>query len=204
MPHQQLACTVSARPTRFRRRVAALAFLPLALAVAPGLTSAQAPASTDPARVLATPGEVPLPFDSVRAGMLVRVHAPDLISGARTAVLRSRFGDTLLVRGLKHHELVGVPTPRIEWMEASTGRGWTAGSVAKGALIGTAAGVLFGAVLQNWSSKESDPSGCPFQFRSECGMKGTMFAIGLGVGILGGAGIGAEIGDERWRRVEVR
>lgn len=173
----------------------------------PSLTGAQepAPAVIVPERVLAATGRDPLPYDSVQVGMLTRVKAADLIYG-RTAVLQARFGDTIVVRGLRQREVVRVPPDRIEWMEVSTGRGWTLVSATRGAVIGLGAGLVLSRVMQYAFEPEADrePQQCPLLIINEdCGMSPPLFYASVAMGVLGGAAIGGEIGGERWRVVRL-
>lgn len=167
---------------------------------------AQERVASDSAVVLAAPGEDPLAFDSVQVGMLARIDAGGLMTRARSARVQARFGDTLLVRGIKNRVLLRVPPDSIEWMQVSTGRGWTRSGVTKGALIGVAGGFVLASIVQHWSEPERNQTrgGCPFTFSRECGRSRRFFAAGIVLGALTGAGFAVEAGDERWRLVRLR
>lgn len=174
-------------------------------AVAPVTARTQTATAPSPAaaRVLAPRGNGPLDFDSLQVGMLARLEASPLISGARSGIIQARIGDTLLVRGVKHHEFVRVPPDSIEWMMVGTGRGTTRRSVMRGALIGTAAGFILASVMQYWIGQDQSPQprGCPFALTSSCGKSRRLLVSGLGIGMIAGAALGAEAGEERWRIV---
>lgn len=187
-------------------RRSAAAFALLAAAAVP--LAAQKRVATPPvvATAVAAPGDHPLPFDSIRVGMLARLNATGLLHGGRLTVLQARFGDTLVIKGVKNHELVRVPGEHIEWMQVSTGHGWTQTGVVRGAIIGLAAGALFAHVLEFAVGRKGtmSPQDCPPGFRRiDCRMSPEFFAGAMIGGFLGGAGIGAQIGGERWRPVKL-
>lgn len=166
---------------------------------------AQAPAGRDSGVVLAAPASEPLPLDSVQVGMLVRLDAAGLMTRTRAARVESRLGDTLLVRQVKNRVLLRIPPDSLQWMQVSTGRGWTRAGVTKGALIGVAAGFVVASLVQHYSEPESNQTrgGCPFTFSRECGRSRRVFAAGIALGALAGAGAAVEAGDERWRLVRL-
>ena len=183
--------------------------LAVAWTIAPGpvmgTARAQVPLVADTAIVHAAPGNGPLAFDSVRVGMLARLDAAGLMTRARAARVQSRVGDTLIVRGLRNRELLRVPPDRIEWMQVSTGRGWTKNGVTKGALIGAAAGFVVASIVQHFSEphKNQTRAGCPFTLSRECGRSRRLFAAGIALGAVTGAGFAVEAGGERWRLVRL-
>ncbi len=185
---------------------------PVALACALGLAcltsqqvQAQQPVPPDTTTVLAAPGTHPLAFDSVRVGMLTRLDATGLITRARAARVQGRFGDTLLVRGVKNRELLRIPPDRIEWMQVSTGRGWTRGGVTKGALIGVAGGFILATLIQHMSEPHENQTreGCPFTFSRECGRSYRLYGAGIALGAIAGASFAIEKGDDLWRFVRL-
>jgi len=159
----------------------------------------------DPVAVLAAPGSSALAFDSVQIGMLARIDTAGLTTGGRAVRVHGHFGDTLLVRGIKNRELLRIPPDRIEWMQVSTGRGWTVNGVTKGALIGVAAGFVLASLVQHVSEPHENQTrgGCPFTFSRECGRSRRVFATGIALGALAGASFAAEAGQERWRFVRL-
>lgn len=185
-------------------RLSAAALALLVVTAAP--IAAQKRVETPPVvpTVSAAPGDHPLPFDSVRVGMLTRLDASGFLHGGRSAVLQARFGDTLVIKGVKNHEVLRVPGETIEWMQVSTGRGWTQTGVVRGGIIGLVSGVLLARMVEFAMAREgyTEPQSCPPGFRRvDCRMAGELFAGALVGGLLAGAGIGAEIGGERWRLV---
>ena len=186
------------------------ALLALASSFVAGPAVARAVAQDSPTRdttaaVLAAPGAEPLAFDSVQVGMLARMDASGLITRARAARVQSRFGDTLIVRGVKNRELLRIPPDRLEWMQVSTGRGWTRSGVTKGALIGVAAGFVVASIVQQFSEshKTLGRAGCPFTLSRECGRSRRLYLGAIALGAVSGAGFAVEAGDERWRLVRL-
>ena len=186
------------------------AFLALACSFAASPAVPRAHAQDSLARdttsvVLAPPGAEPLAFDSVRVGMLARMDASGLITRSRSARVQSRLGDTLIVRGVKNRELLRIPPDRIEWMQVSTGRGWTRSGVTKGALIGVAAGFVVASIVQQFgeSHKGLGRAGCPFTLSRECGRSRRLYIGAIALGAVAGAGFAVEAGDERWRLVRL-
>jgi hypothetical protein len=191
----------------FMRFAALLALVCAFGAASPAIARAQAPdaAAKEPEAVLAAPGSSALAFDSVQVGMLARIDAAGLTTRARAVRVHGHFGDTLLVRGVKNRELLRVPPDRIEWMQVSTGRGWTVNGVTKGALIGVAGGFVLASLVQHFSEPHENQTrgGCPFTFSRECGRSRRVFATGIALGALAGASFAAEAGQERWRFVRL-
>ena len=146
-------------------------------------------------RVLAPTAKVPLPLDSLAAGMRLRLHAHGLVYN-RTGTLQARLGDTLLFLGERHRDLVRVPLGRTDWLWVSTGRGMTTRRQLAGVGIGLVVGTA-GAVLHQLLTRERGGTDCGDYCPEAARRRRTGAIIGATLGF----GIAAARPGDRWRRV---
>lgn len=94
-----------------------------------------------------------------------------------------------------------IPSPTIDRVDRSLGRGRLAASVVVGALIGTAIGLTIGERIggaENRRARRSEPPLC------DCGPNFTgldKLIYGGVLGLVGGTVVGVAIGHERWETV---
>lgn len=186
-----------------------------ALAIAPTLgaaraADAQAPEFDRPMpppiapTVDAPTGAGALAFDSLRAGMLVRLSARGLLH-RRMGLVESRFEDTLLVRGVIERELVRVPAARIEWIQVSTGKGTSSAGLLTGGVVGLAAGVGLAVLLQHMNDSDGSSQGpCPASSGLlECGVSPALLVSSAAIGAALGMVVAVHRPGHRWRDVRV-
>lgn len=194
---------------RMRRCAGSMLVLAALTAAVSSAGRAQEGEPTPPAPVVPTayaqPGTDSLAFDSLRAGMLVRLTASGVIH-RRTGVIESRFADTLLIRGVNERELVRVQRSGIEWAQVSSGRASSRWTVLRGGAIGFVAGLGIARVLQHTLERDGDArDACPVGFSGiDCGMSPSLFISGVAIGTAVGMVIGSRQVTDQWRSVMLR
>lgn len=176
----------------------------------PGLLPGQAPVLSRPLppplvpSVYALPGNGSLPYDSLRAGMLVRLSARGFMH-RRMALIESRFDDTLLVRGVTERELLRVPAARIDWIEVSTGRRPSGAGLVTGGVIGLVAGVGVAVLLQQVADRDGQgPGTCPaITGALDCGLSPQLLVPSAALGAVVGMTVAARRPGDRWRAIEL-
>ena len=173
--------------------------------VIPAQESEPAPPPPVVPTAFAQPGVDSLAFDSLRAGMLLRLTAPGVIH-RRTGVIESRFADTLVIRGVNERELVRVQRNGIEWAQVSAGRAPSRWTIARGGAIGFVAGLGIARVLQHTLERDGDArDACPVGFSGiDCGMSPSLFISGIAIGTAVGMVVGSRQVTDQWRSVAIR
>ena len=131
-----------------------------------------------------------------RPGVRVRLQAPGIVAGRYEGTVLTRDSSAIHVGGPTAAP-VDVPFDRITSLEISRGKSRSAGAW-RGIQWGAPIGLGLGLVLAP-SLRECDPT-CHDATASE---KNNFVVAGAVSGVLGGAGIGAIIGRERWERFDV-
>jgi hypothetical protein len=130
--------------------------------------------------------------DALRPGSRVRLTAPGVVAGQATATIVRQTADSLTI-ARQDTPPITIATARVTSLEVSRGRSRSAGA-ARGVLWSLPVGVAGGIVAET-----------AFRRCRTCGSAEnlTPFHAALLLGALGGAGIGAVIGRERWESLEL-
>ncbi len=197
-----------ARSRLARTGVSALALVVSVVALpTAGIAQEGEPAPAERVRptAFAAPGADSVAFDSLQAGMLLRLTASGVIH-RRLGVIESRFADTLVIRGVNEREVVRVSRSGIDWAQVSSGRGPSRWTILQGGAIGLVAGLGLARVLQHTLERDGDArDACPLGFSGiDCGMSPQLFVSGIAIGTAVGMIIGSRQHTDRWRNVAIR
>ena len=136
----------------------------------------------------------------IRGGARVRVTGSDLgVRGHPVGTVATLGADTLVMQPDHHTDPLRIPVAQITKLEVSSGKkSRVVSGIGRGALIGFAAGAVFGGVVGG-AARAAECSGC-----GDTGVVGDAFTVGL-VGAAAGAVLGGIIGatetEDRWEEV---
>jgi hypothetical protein len=127
-------------------------------------------------------------------GSKVRFFAPTTIEGQQKGIIQ-HVDEKALTLTLDNRTSITVPRSAITRLELSTGqkRQWVKGMVIGGVIEGV--GLAATATIQQDCSAASNSNDLCFTSRAEA------FGVGVAVGAIAGAGIGALFKSDRWNAV---